>query len=65
MERTSDLLRDALHLLTEADFAPAERAGALRAEAYHRLTEALRDLAYIEQALDRLCHAEARHETDG
>jgi len=56
----SEMIRDAIHQLTEAEMESHDRARLLRAEALHCLTGALREVIAIERAFAQLLHKEDR-----
>lgn len=60
----SNMLRDALHYLTESEMCDGARARHLRYEAMHHITGALKEILFIESALAKIIHEdrEARYE---
>lgn len=52
----SDMLRDALHYLTESEMTDGVRAKQLRAEALHHITGALKEIVFMEDAIAKIVH---------
>jgi len=60
----SNMLRDALHYLTESEMCDGDRARRLRYEAMHHITGALKEVIFMETALAKIIHEnrDARYE---
>lgn len=52
----SNMLRDALHYLTESEMCDGDRARRLRYEAMHHITGALKEVIFMETALAKIIH---------